>query len=96
MLTLRFAASHDPGVYWQHYSHERPIMLIVRILIFALLAAILISLFSALGYLIRNKGPDREARVAKALTLRIGLSLSLFLLLMVAFYFGLLPSNGHP
>ncbi|HET9122780.1 MAG TPA: twin transmembrane helix small protein [Acidiferrobacteraceae bacterium] len=71
-------------------------MLIVRVLIFALLAAILVSLFSALGLIMKNKGRGRDTRIVKALTLRIGLSLSLFVLLMLAFYFGLLPSNGHP
>jgi hypothetical protein len=47
---------------------------------------IMLFMFSALFYLVKNRGDSK--RVAKALTLRIGLSLSLFLLLLVAFALG--------
>ena len=57
----------------------------VLVLIFA-------SLFSALAFLIRDRG--RGQRVAAALTWRIGLSLTLFLLLMAGYYFGIIEPHG--
>jgi hypothetical protein len=57
--------------------------------VIAVLVLILGSLGSALFYLVRDKGGTD--RTVKALTLRIGLSLALFLLLMAGHYFGLLP-----
>ena len=57
--------------------------------VIAVLVLILGSLGSALCYLVRDKGGTD--RTVKALTLRFGLSLALFLLLMAGHYFGLLP-----
>jgi hypothetical protein len=59
--------------------------------IFALIA-ILGSLFSALFFMFKDKGDSR--RMVKALTLRVALSVSLFLLLMAGFYFGVIDKNG--
>jgi Protein of unknown function (DUF2909) len=64
----------------------------VRIFVYLLIALILISLGSALFYLIKDGG--QSTRTVKALTLRVGLSLSLFILLMVSFYLGLIPQKG--
>jgi hypothetical protein len=47
------------------------------------------SLFSGLFYIYRDRGAGE--RTARALTLRIGLSISLFLLLLLGFRFGLIP-----
>ena len=47
------------------------------------------SLASALYFLVKDKG--QSERTVKALTLRVSLSLGLFLLLMAGFYFGILP-----
>jgi hypothetical protein len=58
----------------------------IKIVIMLFMFVILASLGSALFYLVKNRGDSK--RVAKALTLRIGLSLSLFLLLLVAFALG--------
>ena len=52
----------------------------MKIVIVIFLVLILLSLGSALFYLMRDKGGSN--RTVKALTLRIGLSLSLFLLIM--------------
>ncbi len=49
------------------------------------------SLFSALFYLSKDKGTGE--RTVRALTVRISLSLLLFILLMVGFYTGVI---GHP
>ena len=62
----------------------------IKFIIIVMLLLILASLFSALFYLIRDKGSG--ARTARALTLRISLSLALFLLLMAGYYSGLI---GH-
>ncbi|HUW28717.1 MAG TPA: twin transmembrane helix small protein [Sulfuriferula sp.] len=61
---------------------------VVLIFIFLILA----SLFSALYYLIKDKG--QSERTVKALTVRIILSITLFALLMLGFHFGWLPQRG--
>ncbi|MBI1395458.1 MAG: twin transmembrane helix small protein [Betaproteobacteria bacterium] len=63
----------------------------MKILVIAVLALILFSLGSALVYLIRDKGSTD--RTVKALTVRVVLSIVLFLILMGSYYFGLIP--GH-
>jgi uncharacterized RDD family membrane protein YckC len=63
----------------------------MRILVILLLLVIVGSLFSGLFFLYRDKSGG--ARVVRALTVRIGLSLFLFLLLMAGFYFGFIPAN---
>ncbi len=61
----------------------------IRVLVVLLLLGIVGSLFSGLFYILRDRGSD--IRTARALTLRIGLSISLFLLLLVGFRFGFIP-----
>jgi hypothetical protein len=53
---------------------------------------ILASLGSALFYLMRDKGQSN--RTVKALAIRVGLSVLLFLSLLVAHRFGLIESTG--
>ena len=66
--------------------------MVVKTFIVLMLIAIFVSLFSALFLLF--KGHDRHhTGMAKALTWRIGLSLALFIVLMVGFYFGLIPGE---
>lgn len=62
-----------------------------KIIILLMLALILASLFSALFYLVKDKGHGE--RTAKALTIRISLSIALFVLLLISFKLGLI---GHP
>jgi len=64
----------------------------MRLLVLAFLLVILLSLGSALYYLIKDKGSD--TRTIKALTLRIALSLGLFILLMAGYYLGLITPRG--
>jgi len=54
-----------------------------------LMLGIIGSLFSGLFFIYRDRGAGE--RTARALTLRIGLSISLFLLLLLGFRFGLIP-----
>ena len=64
----------------------------MRIIVIAILALIVGSLASALWFLIRDKGTSE--RTVKALTVRISLSIGLFLLLMAGYYFGIIPKTG--
>lgn len=60
-----------------------------KILIVVLLLAVLASLFSGLFFLYRDRGQSQ--RTVRALTLRIGLSLLLFITLLLGYHFGYLP-----
>lgn len=62
-----------------------------RIIIVVFLLLILASLASALYYLVKDKGDS--TRTVKALTVRVTLSVTLFLLLMAGFYFGIIPAR---
>ena len=63
----------------------------VKIVVILFVVLILASLGSALFYLITDHGNSK--RVARALALRVGLSVTLFLLLMAGYYFGLIPGK---
>lgn len=64
----------------------------VRIIVIGFLVFIVGSLASALFFLYRDK--SQSDRTIKALTLRVGLSILLFVLLMAAYRFGLIGA-GH-
>ncbi|HUI59636.1 MAG TPA: twin transmembrane helix small protein [Steroidobacteraceae bacterium] len=65
----------------------------IRLSVLAVLVAIIASLGSALFHL--SRGTEQGSRrLARALTLRIGLSVVLFVLLMLAWYFGLISPHG--
>lgn len=63
----------------------------MKIVIVVFLILILASLGSALFYLMKDKGTGD--RTVKALTLRVALSISLFLLLMLGYWLGLFPQG---
>lgn len=64
----------------------------MRILVLLFFAFIVLSLGSALYYLVKDKG--QSERTVKALTVRISLSILLFILLMGGFYLGWIPQTG--
>lgn len=64
----------------------------MKIILVLLLLVIVGSLGSALFYLVRDKGGSD--RTVKSLTIRVGLSVTVFLLLMLGYYFGLIPKQG--
>ena len=66
----------------------------IKILIIIALFAIVGSLGSGLFHLSRGKGEEDSRKMARALTIRIGLSLALFILLMLAWYAGLIKPTG--
>lgn len=66
----------------------------MRLVVIVFLVLIVASLGSALMFLFKDRGdPDVSRRMAKALALRVGLSITLFLLLMGGYYFGLLTGR---
>ena len=66
--------------------------MLVKSLIVLLLLAILYSLFSGMVFMIKDKSQSK--RTVKALTIRIALSVALFILLMLAFATGLIEPHG--
>jgi hypothetical protein len=67
--------------------------MLAKVLILTTLALILASLFSALMLLFKSNDTDKRERVVQALTVRISLSIALFVALMASFYFGLIPGR---
>ena len=67
-------------------------MELIKPLIIIVLIAILISLGSALFHLSSGKGDSKK--MLRSLTLRIGLSVALFVLIIVASRYGLITPHG--
>jgi len=63
----------------------------MRYFVIAMLALIVLSLGSALFYLVRDRG--QSMRTVKALAVRVGLSITLFLILMASYYFGFITDR---
>jgi len=66
--------------------------MITKIIVVVFLFAIIGSLFSGLFFLMKDKGTSE--RTVKALTVRVSLSVLLFILLMIGFATGLLQPHG--
>lgn len=66
--------------------------LLIKIIVIVMLLLIVGSMISALVYLYKDR--QGGVRTAKALTVRVALSITLFLLLMAGFYFGIIPPPG--
>jgi hypothetical protein len=64
----------------------------MRIVIVLLLFAVVASLFSGLYFVYKDKGATNRAVIS--LTIRIGLSLFVFILLLGGYYFGWIPERG--
>ena len=66
-----------------------------HLIIILVLIAILGSLFSGMYFMIKDRG--RSSRNIKALSIRVGLSLLLFALLIAAYLTGIIQPNAtHP
>jgi hypothetical protein len=65
--------------------------MLIKILIVVVLVAIILSLFSGLFHLVREEGESK--RMVNALTVRIALSVALFILLFIAWYAGLITPH---
>ncbi|MGH8221293.1 MAG: twin transmembrane helix small protein [Steroidobacteraceae bacterium] len=67
---------------------------ILRLVIIVAFIAILASLGTALYHLARGSGQEDSRKMVRALTVRIVLSLLLFLLIMAAWWAGLIAPHG--
>ena len=70
---------------------------VVRVLIIGVLVGIVASLGSALFHLSRRAGDSRK--LARDLTIRVALSVGLFILLLLAWHLGFIVPHGlgrHP
>jgi hypothetical protein len=67
---------------------------LIWLLVLGALAAIVFSLGSGLFHLARGGGEEDSRKLARALTWRIAISLAVFALLMIAWYFGLISPHG--
>ena len=70
----------------------------MKILVALALLAIIASLGSALFFMMRGNGNDRQRgkHMARALALRVGLSIVLFLCLLLAWKLGYIQPSGLP
>ena len=64
----------------------------MKIIVILFIVLILASLGSALYFMVKDKGTS-STRMAKALTWRVALSVTLFALLMLAYYFGFITAR---
>jgi len=63
----------------------------MRYVVIAMLLAIVASLGSAVFFMMSDRSGSR--RMVRALAIRVGLSVALFLALMGGYYFGLIPGK---
>ncbi|MBT2969454.1 MAG: hypothetical protein B6D72_08350 [gamma proteobacterium symbiont of Ctena orbiculata] len=68
--------------------------MIFKLPVLLVLAFILFSLFQGMYYMAKDDGRNESTRVVRALTLRVVLSLLLFIILMAGYFFGLLQPHG--
>jgi len=67
-------------------------VLIFKIIVVLLLLAVLISLSSGMFFLVHDKG--ESDRTVKSLTIRITLSIALFLMLFIGYFTGMIQPHG--
>ena len=63
----------------------------MKIVIAVLLVLVLISLFSGLYFMYKDKGNSK--RVVYALTIRVALSITIIVILIVSYFLGVVPSK---
>ncbi len=66
----------------------------IKVVVLVLLGLIVTSLGKALFHM--SSSPEDSAKMAQALTFRIGLSVVLFIVLIIAWYAGALTPHGGP
>jgi len=69
-------------------------MLLVKYIVILLLCFVIISLFSGLYFLVKDKGQSN--RTVNALTIRIGLSVVAIIIVLIAGATGILEMNPDP
>lgn len=68
--------------------------MLFKLIVICFLLLIIYNLFSALYYMM--KGDKSDPRMVKSLTWRVGLSILLFVLLMIGFYSGVIVRTTGP
>ena len=69
-------------------------MEVIKVLVVVLLGFIVASLGKAMFHM--SSGPEDSAKTVRALTVRISLSVALFVVLFLAWYAGALTPHGGP
>ena len=64
----------------------------MRIVVVILVLAVIASLFASLFFVYKDKGTTSRAVIS--LTIRVALSVLIFLILIGSYYFGLVPAHG--
>lgn len=77
-----------------YYRSETVFIMLIKTLFIIAFAVIIFSLGSALYHIITRKPEDRSDKAVKALTVRISLSVVLFIFLFLAMATGLLKPHG--
>jgi len=67
---------------------------VIKVVVLVLLGLIVTSLGKALFHM--SSSPEDSAKTVQALTFRIGLSVTLFIVLLIAWYAGALTPHGGP
>jgi len=60
----------------------------MKVIVFVLLAAVVVSLFSGLFFLVRDRDNPDSPRMLRALKIRVGFSIALVLFLVVSYLSG--------
>jgi hypothetical protein len=68
--------------------------MVIKLLIVFFLIAIILSLIAGCFFLVYGKGKGRAKYMVTSLTVRIGFSVALFILLFIGWYFGLLQPHA--
>ncbi len=68
--------------------------LIIKLPVIIILGLIVFSLAEGMYYLAKDDGGKDKTRVVRALTIRITLSLILFMLLIIGAFFGMVQPHG--
>ncbi|MEO8101425.1 MAG: twin transmembrane helix small protein [Betaproteobacteria bacterium] len=63
----------------------------MKIILVVLLALVIVSLFSGLYFMYRDKGGSR--RTVIALTIRVALSVAIFLIVIAGYFMGWIPGR---
>ena len=66
----------------------------MKIIVLSILAGIVFMLFSAMRFMVTDKG--KGTRTVKALSLRIGISVALFAVLIILMLLGYIKPNPSP
>jgi len=67
---------------------------VIKVVVLVLLGLIVTSLGKALFHM--SSSPEDSAKMVRALTFRIGLSVALFIVLFIAWYAGILTPHSGP